>query len=151
MNHKKLIVMKGLPGAGKSTFLDRLQCPPVTVCSADHHFIQADGSYKFDPKQIGAAHTACFRKFSHLLEAGTSPLAVDNTNLSWWEMSRYVEAGLAAGYNVEVIDLQVAPAVAASRNVHGVPAASIDKMAKKSVEVPANVKSNPAFRYTIIP
>lgn len=146
----KLYVMRGVPGAGKSTFLSKIQYPPVTVCSADHHFIQADGSYVFDGTQLSVAHGNCFRQFSNLLEAGTSPLAVDNTNRNWKAMARYVEAGLAAGYDVEVVDLQTPYMVAAARNVHGVPEESVLRMDRQTLEVPANVRSNPAFSITVI-
>lgn len=149
MQKPKLFVMRGVPGAGKSTFLDQMRHPPVTVCSADHHFIQADGTYMFDATQLPVAHGDCFRKFSNLLEAKTSPLAVDNTNRNWKAMGRYVEAGLAAGYDVEVVDLQTPYKVAAARNVHGVPEAAVLKMACQTLEIPEHVRVNPSFTYTV--
>lgn len=146
----KLYVMKGVPGAGKSTYLDKLQYPPITVCSADHFFIDQFGWYKFDAAKLGEAHGRCFTKFMNLVNAGTSPLAVDNTNLSWKEMGRYVEAGLAAGYDVEVVDINTPVTVAAARNVHGVPEAAVQRMASKTLNIPEHVKSNPNFKHTIV-
>ena len=56
-----MAIMRGLPGSGKSTIASRIQeqLPQVQVCSADHHFIDEEGEYRFDLSKLGAAHAAC--------------------------------------------------------------------------------------------
>jgi predicted kinase len=147
---KKLVVMSGIPGSGKSTYLSKLQHPPVTVCSADHFFIQEDGSYKFCAPLLNLAHGDCFAKFTHLLEAGCVHLAVDNTNLGWSEAGRYIEAGLAAGYVVELVQLRVPPAAAAARCVHGVPIDKVAALARRQLLIPGKVLCDPNFLHTVI-
>jgi hypothetical protein len=111
------------------------------------------GGYKFDPSKIGLAHQACFRKFLDALTstdgktvlilrgipgAGKSTLTrdiqadivVDNTCTSVAEISPYVLAGEAFGYSVKIITLRCDPKIAAARNVHGVPAHAVERMAK---------------------
>ena len=149
-NEHKLLVMRGLPGSGKSTYLLKT-APSAVVCSADHFFVRADGQYVFDASKLKAAHETCFMKFKNLITNELPKLvAIDNTNLTWWEAGRYIEAGLGAGYEVEVVDVRALPEVAAARNIHGVPAEHIQKMARKQIEIPDNVKNNPAFKYTLI-
>lgn len=150
INSKKLLVMRGVPGAGKSTYLSKT-APNAVVCSADHFFVRADGKYVFEAAQLQRAHETCFSTFIGLIaNERVKLIAVDNTNLTWWEAGRYIEAGLTAGYDVEVVDVRASPEVAAARNVHGVPVEHIQKMARKQIKVPDNIKNNPAFKYTLV-
>ena len=49
-----MVVMRGLPGSGKSFLVDKIcsrfgtQSEPVAVHSADHYFIDSQGGYQFD-------------------------------------------------------------------------------------------------------
>ncbi len=148
-NDKTVLVARGVPGAGKSTILSK-RAPNALVCSADHFFIGADGQYVFDASKLRGAHESSFAKFKAAVNSGMPEIAVDNTNLTWWEMGRYVEAALGLGYMVEVVDVQTPPDVAAARGIHGVPAEHVQKMARKQLEVPAHVSTNPNFKYTIV-
>ncbi len=146
---KTCLVARGIPGAGKSTLLSK-RAPNALVCSADHFFIGADGKYVFDASKLRGAHESSFNKFRLAVAGGAPMVAVDNTNLTWWEMGRYVELALGVGYQVEVLDVQTPPDVAAARGIHGVPAEHVQKMARKKLEVPENVRANPNFKYTTI-
>ncbi len=132
----KIIIMQGLPGSGKSTWIKENH-PNAVVCSADHYFTDPKtGEYKFNPAEIGEAHEACFRSFLDCLNtrdgfavATYNDIVVDNTNLSLWEMYPYISVALVHGYPVEVVRICADPEVCASRNVHGVPRETILRMA----------------------
>jgi predicted kinase len=132
----KVIIMQGLPGSGKSTWIKN-NCPEAVICSADHYFLDREtGEYKFDATKIGEAHKECLQKF---LEQTEGPLAedlvvVDNTNLSLWEMATYIQVAAARGYTVEVVRILADPGICAQRNVHGVPATMIYRMADRMEE-----------------
>jgi len=50
---------------------------------------------------------------------------------------------------VTVVDLQISEETAIRRNVHGVTAPHIERMAKKKLMVPELVSKNPSFCYNI--
>lgn len=131
---KKLKIMRGISGSGKSTYT-RKNFPGALVCSADQEFIGPDGVYIFDPKKLGEAHLGCWRKTHEALMRGEELVVVDNTNTQLWEMSPYVQMGNALGYEVEIIRMDTPAHVAAARNVHGVPADKVRAMADRFQKV----------------
>lgn len=108
----RLYVLIGAPGSGKSTWASGLG---AVVCSADDHFIE-DGQYRFDPRLLGDAHAACFRKAVEACGARATNIVIDNTNTTAVEISPYVALGQAYGYEVVPVVF-----VARGQNIHGVP------------------------------
>lgn len=123
----RVIIMRGLPGSGKSTWLKRNE-PTALVCSADDFFVTDEGVYLFDSKKLPQAHQACMRKFLDATAAREPLIAVDNTNLSLWEVGGYVAVAEALGYSVEIIRINAWAEDCAPRNVHGVSLEAIKKM-----------------------
>lgn len=128
------IIMQGVPGCGKSTYL-MLQHPDAVVCSADFYF-QRDGEYRFNPRELDKAHATCFRCFIEALAAGAPKVAVDNTNIYVVHMAPYYLAARAFEYDVEIVRVVCDPAVAAERNVHSVPSRSIFEAARNMEDPP---------------
>lgn len=121
--------MRGLPGSGKSTWLKR-SAPTAVVCSADSWFMVGE-QYVFDPTQLGRAHEACRRRFQECLESRQPLIAVDNTNLTAKDLRPYVEAALAAGAELRIVELRVPASVASARNVHGVPDKAYERLTQR--------------------
>ena len=113
-----VVIMSGLPGSGKSTWIKK-HSKDETVCSADHFFMR-DGEYCFNPSQLGEAHASCMRRFIDALSKGQNVI-VDNTNLSWDEISPYYSVAKAFGAKVSLCTVECSMEVAHSRCVHGVP------------------------------
>lgn len=139
---RKVIILQGLPGSGKSTYVERLRANAtvlVNVCSADDFFIAGDGSYQFDAAKLPEAHSACMLSF--LERASLRPdeaiLIVDNTNTTMWEMAPYRAVALAYGWEVELHTFPVDVETAAARNIHGVPREAIERMAARMETPPA--------------
>lgn len=131
---KKLKILRGISGSGKSTYT-RKNFPDAVVCSADDYFKLGTGSYVFNVAELGDAHLYCWSKCHDALVAGTELVVVDNTNTQLWEMSPYVQMGKGLGYEVEIIRMDTPPHVAAARNVHGVPADKVRAMADRFQKV----------------
>jgi predicted ABC-type ATPase len=136
----KVIVMRGLPGSGKSTtvktikfFQEKELGQDVFVVSADNYFMTEDG-YRFDASKLGEAHAACMREFIRVLEAhhdNDFTLIVDNTNISAVEIAPYMLVASAFGVKAEVWTIEVQTvdlATCVQRNVHGVSEDTIFRM-----------------------
>ena len=55
-----MVVMRGLPGSGKSTVVSTITrvYPHAVVCSADHYFMN-DGKYEYSSSRLKSAHLQC--------------------------------------------------------------------------------------------
>jgi predicted kinase len=125
-------VMRGIPGTGKTTYVNKFtkEHPElrVSVCSADHYHMR-DGEYKFDPKNLAAAHQECLKLFINCMSWKNADVVfVDNTNITVTEIAPYVAVAQALGWRAEVITLLADPWACAKRNVHGVPEDKVWKM-----------------------
>uniref|UniRef100_A0A8B9ME67 NEDD4-binding protein 2-like 2 n=1 Tax=Accipiter nisus TaxID=211598 RepID=A0A8B9ME67_9AVES len=101
-SQKLLLILRGLPGSGKSTLsriLLRQSCDGI-VFSTDDYFRQQDG-YTYNAAQLGDAHDWNQKRAKQAMEQGKSPVIIDNTNTQAWEMKPYVEVALEKGYRVE--------------------------------------------------
>ena len=95
---KQLILLRGIPGAGKSTFAQSLDCP---VFEADQYFIDSEtGEYKFDGSKIKLAHNWCKLRVEQSMEDDSQKIAVSNTFTQEWEMDAYYELAKQYGYRV---------------------------------------------------
>jgi predicted kinase len=146
---KTLFILRGLPGAGKSTFVrERLNgltpfalapkgYSPVSV-SADHYFTDlATGEYTFDVTKLGPAHASAQVQLVNALWSGREVVVVDNTHTQAWEYKLALELGRAYAYKVEIIDLfdgGCSDEELAERNTHGVPEAGITRMRERYEE-----------------
>lgn len=86
---KLLIIMRGVPGSGKSYLAHQLKGNGV-VFSTDDYFINYQGQYLFDRNQLGEAHEWNQKRANEALKSGTNPVVIDNTNLEAWEMQPYI-------------------------------------------------------------
>jgi len=133
---KKVIILRGHSGSGKSTYIKR-KLSDAVVCSADSFFVdKKSGDYNFNPKLLGVAHGACRKKFERALKASEPLVVVDNTNTRHREYKDYLKLAKQYGYQVEFVRMDTPVDVAADRNTHGVPLAAVERMAARMDTVP---------------
>lgn len=136
---KRLVILSGLPGSGKSTIASQLDPTGAKICSADNYYIGRDGVYRFDPTKIGKAHGMCQEKARDMIEREEPLIIIDNTNVSLNEAETYVrmvsEDCHEKTYDIEFIrpthKSSVEDCVAST--VHAVPAETVQKMANRLV------------------
>ncbi|XP_053419371.1 NEDD4-binding protein 2-like 2 isoform X2 [Nycticebus coucang] len=130
---KILILLRGLPGSGKTT-LSRIllgQSRDGIVFSTDDYFHHQDG-YRYNVNQLGDAHDWNQNRAKQAIDQGRSPVIIDNTNTQAWEMKPYVEMAIGKGYRVEFHEPETwwkfDPEELEKRNKHGVSRKKIAQM-----------------------
>lgn len=94
---KRMIILRGISGSGKSTKAKELVQDGV-VLGTDAFW---GPDYQFDAERIREAHQWNQQRVREALETGVSPIIVDNTNISMFEFRPYVEMAIEYGYDVE--------------------------------------------------
>ena len=117
---KILIILRGLPGSGKSTFA-KLICNQHV--EADMFFIQ-DGEYKFDVSKLKQAHEWCQWKTEEWMKKRYN-VVVSNTFTMEWEMEVYFELAKQYGYQVHSLIVENRHG---NQSIHSVPPETIEKM-----------------------
>jgi hypothetical protein len=103
----KIIVMVGVSGSGKSTYIKN-NYPSAYVVSADHFFEEmADRSGSTYPKVFSVglltlAHDQCQQRFMQAINNQIPLIAVDNTNIRTRDRKVYMIMARSMGYEVEV-------------------------------------------------
>jgi predicted kinase len=124
---KKITLLRGIPGGGKSTTAKMLFGENVPFLEADQYFM-IDGEYKFDVTKLSSAHKDCQSRTEQLMIEDVDHIVVANTFTQEWEMKPYYE--LAEKYGYMVFSLIVENRHG-GKNVHNVPEETLEKMRKR--------------------
>ena len=122
---KKLILLRGLPGNGKSTFAKSLVNKDYCHKETDMYFVDGDGNYKFEPSKIKDAHAWCKEEVEFLMKYEHSPIVVSNTFTQEWEMNDYYKMAEELGYMVFSLIVENRHG---GKNIHGVPDDKLEVM-----------------------
>ena len=101
MNGKVLYLLRGLPGAGKSTLAKSIG---AIYFEADMFFMEGN-EYKFNPLKLKDAHAWCQNQVRISMKnanGGMTPtrIAVANTFTQEWEMESYYKMAEEFGFTV---------------------------------------------------
>jgi predicted kinase len=133
MNEKRVYLMVGISGSGKSTAAKKLtkEIPDSVIVSADHHMVDATSKWSFDPTRLSLCHAICQERFHDAISRGVSTIIVDNTNLVSDHRAVYIDHALQNGYSVTILVFDIDIETALKRNVHGVPRHTLEAQRKK--------------------
>jgi adenylate kinase family enzyme len=134
MSNGKLILVRGAPGAGKTSLAislcDALDIEIETgVIEADDYFYRGQ-EYKFDASKLQEAHEHCINRAREFMETSSSIkkrhiLFVSNTFTREWEMQPYFDLAKEFGWKVHSIVVENRHA---GRSIHGVPDKKVKEM-----------------------
>ncbi len=131
MHNGTLLIIRGIPGCGKSTFAKSIWSDGI-IFEADKFFINEKGEYNFDVTKIKDAHAWCQSEVETLMKYqienvpfGFGEVVVSNTFTQEWEMEPYMK--LAEKYNYRVFSLIIENRHG-NKNQHNVPDETIKKM-----------------------
>ena len=124
-----LILLRGLPGSGKSSLGDIiLHCPGSNtpdVLSADNFFMDDKGNYNFDATKLKQAHNDCQQKCAERMKLEISRIVIANTFTEKWEMDTYYQMAERYKYRVHTVIVENRHE---SKNVHNVPDEKLEQM-----------------------
>ena len=127
---KELMLLRGLPGAGKSTLAESLES--VFCYETDKYFENEDGEYNFDPTKLKQAHQWCQDRVEKVMNApnGFPPprIVVSNTFTQEWEMQPYYDLAEKYGYMVYSIIVENRHD---NKSVHNVPEETVNNMRQR--------------------
>lgn len=128
---REVVILRGIPGSGKSTFAKKIAGTDGRIHSTDDLF-EKNGVYRFDPRVLRDKHNENYARFVRSLNQHIPVVICDNVNCCRWEFERYIEAANFHRYKVEIVQLpHLDPAVAASRTLHAVPEEKIREILER--------------------
>lgn len=140
-NVKVMVLMRGLPGCGKSTKVkeliaatEKLNGARPVAFSADHYFETPSG-YQYNVKKLGEAHNWAYKATEAALLAFQSPVFIDNTNTEEFEILNYYNLAYHNWYKFYVLEPETEWAFdvdqLARKTLHNVPREKLARMLNK--------------------
>ena len=124
---KRLILIRGIPGSGKSTFaksiMKKADGVKREIFEADQFFMKS-GKYDWNPSKIADAHKDCFERMKWFLSSNEKAEAiVANTFTTKKELEPYLKYASENKIDVTIFRME-------NRfdNIHSVPDSTINKM-----------------------
>ena len=118
---KNLILIRGVSGSGKTTFVEEF-IENVSLSIATDDFFYNDGTYIFNPSYLSEYHQRCVESVVSEMESpsteGYCNIVVHNTFTKEWEMQPYFDLAEKYGYNLYTIIIENRHK---SESIHGVP------------------------------
>lgn len=122
-----LVLVRGLPGSGKTTFVANMMVENSVEFSADD-FMYADGQ-EFDPARLAECHKKCQDAVRTVLaENSNATVFVHNTFTQTWEMEPYFEI---AGETDTLVHTIVVENRHGNNSVHDVPDGTMSRMRQR--------------------
>ncbi len=122
-----LVLVRGLPGSGKTTFVANMMVENSVEFSADD-FMYADGQ-EFDPARLAECHKKCQDAVRTVLaENSNATVFVHNTFTQTWEMEPYFQI---AGETDTLVHTIIVENRHGNSSVHNVPENTMSRMRQR--------------------
>jgi hypothetical protein len=124
MKDKTLVLLRGLPGSGKTTFAGMIP-DAVNFCADDYPELYDPA---FHPERLHDAHAWCKDSVRCAMLNNLEMISVSNTLTQEWEFQPYIDMAEELGYNVVSLIVENRHG---NSSVHGVPNDVMNKMEKR--------------------
>ena len=136
----RLMIVRGLPGSGKSTYASRRRLEDGYVHVESDMFFMVDGEYRFDGARLSEAHAWCLEEVTWRLMSRQS-VVVSNTFTTMEELQPYLDLAAQIGLTPTIVHC-----VGEFETVHGVPVAVIECMRARWEPCPGERVYRPRVR-----
>lgn len=130
---KKLIIMRGIPGSGKSTKAAELAKENNGVIASVDHFFERTGTYEFDKYSVGHSYGFCEGEVAAYMKQGHDTIIADGVHSVLKRLEVYADLAKTYGYKVEYVypdgDAIFDPQACYEHSVHNVPLQVIKNIA----------------------
>lgn len=99
-NHKDLFLIRGLPGAGKTTFAEVVAEEGDVLVTPDDFILNEQGEYAWSPERLQEAIQLCHAKVNKAMEEGVSRIFVHSVLNKFEHTAYYRERAKQHGYRV---------------------------------------------------
>jgi tRNA uridine 5-carbamoylmethylation protein Kti12 len=133
--NKILIIVRGIPGSGKSTFAKEIvkMFPDNSIHWESDMFYMHNGVYCWKPTIAHLGHRWCENKVKQSFN-DKDIVIVSNTFTTSSEMKPYVDFAHENGITVQYVRM-----ANEFENEHGVPESTLEKMKARFVDVPSEI------------
>lgn len=128
--NNELVVIRGAPGSGKSTYAKKFIDLGYSHYEADMYFVDEKDNYNFDKTKLYLAHRWCQEKVCQTLQRGEN-VVVSNTSTTLKEVQTYIDIAKYCNVPVRVIRM-----TGDYGNIHGVPEETLKKMKERFQDYP---------------
>ena len=133
MKKIKLMIIRGLPGQGKSTLAKEISEKDGVAHFENDMYFMKNGKYEFDQRKAKDAADWCFNSVMKTLKDGKSCI-VSNVFVSKKSIDRYVDAAKKLGAEVAVFRM-----TKQFKNVHEVPEDVFNSMKRYFCKYPGEI------------
>ena len=124
-----LILLRGLPGAGKSSLAQTLSDGKWPVFSIDDYFTDpVSKEYQFEFQKNHIAYKTCQDNTEKAMQNKTEKIFLDNTFTLEWEMEPYFKLAEIYAYRIHVMTVENRHH---GKNTHDISDEQLKKMAEK--------------------
>jgi predicted kinase len=129
MHTPALILLRGLPGSGKSSLAQLLsEKGRYPIVSIDDYFTDSNGNYHFRFEENHLAYSKCEENTLKFVKLNKEKIFIDNTFTMDWEMEPYFKMASEFGYFIFVVTVENRGGY---KNLHEVTKEQLQRMAEK--------------------